>query len=807
MSEALDLRTPPRDPAADTPERARALGESAYPVEPWCVRETAFDLRTLAQGESVFALSNGHIGLRGNLDEGDPHVIPGTYLNSFFEERPLPYAEAGYGYPEEGQTVVDVTNGKLIRLMVEDEPLDLRYGQVLSSERVLDLRAGTLRRSVDWVSPAGKRVRVRSTRLVSFAHRAVAGIEYEVEAVDGFVRVTVQSELVANEEQPPLSDDPRVAAALDRPLVAVEADHEQHGALLLHRARNSGLLMAAGMDHLVEVPGRVEEETDARPDWARTTVVCGLRAGQTLRVVKFLAYGWSSVRTADALRDQTAAALTGARYDGWQGLLDQQRAYLDDFWDAADVEVEGDPVLQQAVRFALFHVLQVGARAERRALPAKGLTGPGYDGHAFWDTEGFVLPVLMYTAPQAAADALRWRASTLPMARERARTLGLRGAAFPWRTIRGQECSAYWPAGTAAFHINADIAYAADRYRVVTGDHELERECGLELLVETARLAASLGHAAADGWHVHGMTGPDEYSAVADDNVFTNLMSARNLRAAAAACARHPDLAAELGVDDRELETWRWAADRVVVPYDEARRVHQQSVGFTDYAVWDFEAYRGRYPLLLHAPYVQLYRQQVVKQADLELAMHWCSEAFTHEEKARNVDYYERITVRDSSLSACTQAVMCAEVGHLELAHDYAWEAALVDLRDLHANTVHGLHLASLGGSWSVLVEGFGGLRERGDVLSLDPQLPEGISRLTFRLRREGVRLLVEVTPHEVRCSVRDGAEARLRFLLAGEEVEVGTDAPVVRALSRRVPLLPRPEQPPGREPVPHADL
>ncbi len=337
MSEGLDLDRSSPDPGADTPDRARVLRAAPYPVEPWCVRETGFDTAALAQGESVFALSNGHVGLRGNLDEGDPHVIPGTYLNSFYEQRPLPYAEAGYGYPEEGQTVVDVTNGKLIRLMVEDEPFDLRYGQVVSSERVLDLRAGTLRRSVDWISPAGKRVRVRSTRLVSFVQRALAGVEYEVEAVEEPLRVTVQSELVANEEQPPLSDDPRVSSALDKPLVAVESDLEQHGALLLHRTRASGLLMAAGMDHEVSAPGRVEQETDVRTDWARTTVVSVLQPGERLRVVKTLAYGWSSVRTADALRDQTAAALIGARFTGWEGLLAQQREYLDDFWDAADV--------------------------------------------------------------------------------------------------------------------------------------------------------------------------------------------------------------------------------------------------------------------------------------------------------------------------------------------------------------------------------------------------------------------------------------------------------------------------------------
>ena len=423
-------------------------------------------LGIIAQTESLFALSNGHLGMRGNLDEGEPHGLPGTYLNSFCELRPLPYAEAGFGYPEEGQSVIDVTNGKVLRLLVDDEPFDVRYGELLEHERVLDFRAGTLTRRARWCSPAGKQIKMRSTRLVSLAQRSVAAIEYVVEAVDEFTLITVQSELVANEDQPQPSSDPRVAAVLRGPLESVAYDGDGQKALLMHRTRASALMMAAAMDHLVEVPGRVEISTEASEDLARTTVICGLRPGQQLRIVKFLAYGWSSLRSRPALRDQVAGAIAGARYTGWQGLVDGQRAYLDDFWDSADVEVEGDPHCQQAVRFGLFHVLQASARAERRAIPGKGLTGTGYDGHAFWDTEGFVLPVLTYTAPQAAADALRWRASTLDLARERAAELDLAGAAFPWRTIRGQECSAYWPAGTAAWHVNADIAMAFERYRV-----------------------------------------------------------------------------------------------------------------------------------------------------------------------------------------------------------------------------------------------------------------------------------------------------------------------------------------------------
>ncbi|TDC30731.1 glycoside hydrolase family 65 protein, partial [Micromonospora sp. KC213] len=758
------------------------IRERAYPVEPWHVRETRLDMDVLAQSESVFALSNGHIGLRGNLDEGEPHGLPGTYLNSFYELRPLPYAEAGFGFPESGQTIVNVTNGKLIRLLVDDEPLDVRYGTLLSHERVLDLRGGTLYREMHWRSPAGREVKVRSTRLVSFTQRSVAAIDYEVEAVHGPLRLILQSELVANETLPAQSRDPRVAAVLESPLQAEEELTTDDGGLLIHRTKVSALRVAASMGHEVHAPTKATIESEGYQDWVRTTIGCVLEPGEKLRVVKYLAYGWSSRRSLPALRDQVGAALAGAQLDGWDGLCREQRRYLDEFWEAADVRVEGDPEVQQAVRFGLFHVLQAGARAERRPIAAKGLTGPGYDGHAFWDTETFVLPVLTYTQPSAVRDALHWRHATLAQAQERARTLNLRGAAFPWRTIEGPESSAYWPAGTAAFHIAADIAEALRRYVLVTGDVQLEREIGLELLVETARLWRSLGHHDRHGrFHIDGVTGPDEYTAVKNDNIYTNLMAQRNLITAAECVMRHRDEALHLGVTDEEAAGWRDAANSMFVPYDAGLDVHQQVEGFTRLQEWDFEhTPPEKYPLLLHYPYFDLYRKQVIKQADLVLAMHWRGDAFTSDEKLRNFLYYERRTVRDSSLSACTQAVIAAEVGYPELAHRYLREAALMDLHDLNENTRDGVHMASLAGAWIALVAGFGGLRDHDGTLSFAPRLSSRLSRLDFSVQWRSMRLRVDIRPHQVTYSLRDGGpEAVVELRHHGEQVWVTAGQPV----------------------------
>ena len=467
------------------------------------------------------------------------------------------------------------------------------------------------------------------------------------------------------------------------------------------------------------------------------------------------------------------------------------------------MEIGGDPELQQGVRFALFHVLQAGARAEERPISAKGLTGPGYDGHCFWDTETYVLPVLIHTYPPAAADALRWRQRTLPTARERARTLGLAGAAFPWRTINGEECSGYWPAGTAAFHINADIADAVIRYHDATADGDFDADTGLELLVETARLWRSLGHFDRNGdFRIDGVTGPDEYSAVQDNNTYTNLMAQRNLRSAAIAAWKLPERAAALGVTEKEIAAWRECADALTIPYDAMLGVHQQSEGFTHHARWDFENTSAEaYPLMLHFPYFDLYRKQVVKQSDLVLAMHLRGDAFTPEQKAANFAYYEPLTVRDSSLSACTQAVVAAEVGHLDLAYDYAAEAALMDLHDVQRNTRSGLHIASLAGAWTAVVSGFGGMRDHDGVLIFAPRLPAALTRLAFTITHRGLRLRVETDGNEATYTLKSRGSS-LDLIHHGERITVSSGSPVTLPVPP-APAYPRPRQPAGRAPRP----
>jgi len=779
-------------------------------IEPWGIREQGLDLGRIAVSESIFALSNGHLGLRGNFDEGEPRAQSGTYLSGFFESYPLSYGERGFGFAEDGQSVINVTDGKLIRLLVEDEPFDVHRGWLEQHERFLDFRNGVLERHVVWRSQAGRAVRVTSKRLVSFTQRSVAAILYEVEALEQPSRIALQSNLLANQPQEAESLDPRKAAALGQVLESELHTGHDLRVVLGHRTRRSGLAVAAGMDHVVDrTHGAPKELMQVDADLGRVTISTLLEPGKPLKMVKYLAYHWSGRQSMDWLRDQVDASLENAIGAGFDGLVASQRRYLDRYWRVADFQIDGDPELQQAVRFAKFQILQASARAETRAVGAKGLTGTGYDGHAFWDTESFVLPPLTYTKPDLVRDQLMWRSRTLRLARDRAAQLGLRGAAFPWRTIHGEECSGYWPAGLAAFHVNASIAHAVVRYVEATGDEGFARSHGLEILVETARLWESLGHHGPDGtFRIDGVTGPDEYTALVDNNVYTNLMAQLNLSAAADAAETYNDVAHALDVTDDEIARWRVAAATMYVPFDERLGIHPQDQDFLTHERWDFDATPPEhYPLLLNYPYMQLYRKQVVKQPDLVMALFTRGDHFTQEEKERNFAYYEGVTVRDSSLSACVQAIVAAEVGHVDLAYDYLAEGAFTDLHDLKGDGAEGLHIASLGGVLGAVMFGFGGFRDHGGVLRFRPRLPQALTRIAFPIVYRGRRIRVVIAPGKVTytlTTLEDGDDERelepVRIVHEDEELELVAGEPIERPLAELHPTF-IPTQPSGRTP------
>jgi len=768
-----------------------------YPVDEWKIVETRYHPRFRAQTESIFALSNGYLGMRGDFEEGAPVEDGGCYLNGFYESWPIVYGETAYGFARTGQTIVNVPDGKIIRLYVEDEPLELGTANLLEFRRVLDLQAGVLEREILWETPAGRRIRIRSRRMVSFAHRHLAVMEYEVTCLNAAAQLTVASE-IANRisEDRSRGDDPRRSAHFDgRVLELLYRDGSGLRALLAHRTKRSGLALACGMDHRVETGCRWRSRIEDSPHAERVVFYVGAEPGMPFHLTKLVAYHFHASDGVEELCARTRRTLDHGLEIGRERLFGQQRERLDAFWSRADVRIEGDPACQQVIRFNLFEVFQAAARVAGAGVAAKGQTGRGYEGHYFWDTEIYVMPFLIYVLPQVAKSLLRFRYQMLEAARARARELGNRGAMFPWRTINGEEASAYYAAGTAQYHINADIAYALRKYVSATGDLAFLRREGVEILVETARMWADLGcypEAQGGRFCINGVTGPDEYTAIVNNNRFTNMMARDNLRTALrvveALRKQSPEdfrqLLERTGLELSELDEWRQAVESMCLPVHGKTGIHPQDDSFFEKETWDFAATpQEHYPLLLHYHPLVLYRHQVLKQADVVLAMFLQSGDFSREEKKRNFDYYDPITTRDSSLSSCVQSIVAAEIGYAEKAFDYFLDAALMDLADVAGNVNDGIHIASAGGVWMALVYGFGGMRDDFGILSFQPNLPREWERLCFALTVGDCVLDVSIAHDAVSYALREGEQLAIRH---GErEVKLVRGRPVTIEVAR----------------------
>jgi alpha,alpha-trehalose phosphorylase len=780
-----------------------------YPADEWNVIEKAFHPEFMAQSETMVALGNGYLGMRGCPEEGGPNAENATLINGFYETWPIVYGEEAYGFAKTGQTICNVADGKAIKLFVDDEPFWLPNADLLRYDRRLNMRSGTLDREILWETPAGKQVLIRSRRLVSFVNRHVAAISYCVTPLNSGAFIVISSEMSAHEPTALANvDDPRLAKTFSGGVLHPRASYAKgRRVVLCHATEKSRLTLACATDHALETSCPHTDKTVHRDDFGQVAFTVDARAGSPIQLTKYIVYHSSGTASAEELCGLTEWTLDRVTAQGFEQLLNSQEQYLDNFWRRSDVrirDVRQDVLkrstveIQQAIRFNLFHILQASARAEDAGVPAKGLTGRAYEGHYFWDTEIYVLPFLTYSSPRIARNLLTFRYKMLPQARARAKQLGHRGAMFPWRTISGEEASAYYAAGTAQYHINADIMYALRKYVQATGDEPFLREYGAEMLVETARLWADLGfYSEAKGgkFCINGVTGPDEYNAVVNNNAYTNLMARENLRYATETVkslqSTQPDaygaLVHKTELDPSEPKAWLRAAENMYVPYDEQRQIILQDDSFLEREPWDFRnTPPERYPLLLFYHPLNIYRKRVIKQADVVLAMFLLGDMFSLEEKKRNFYFYDPLTTGDSSLSSCVEAIIAAQIGDMEKAIRYGMAALLMDLADVGGNVKDGCHIASMGGTWMMLTYGFGGMRDNDGSLSFWPRrAPEENAILRFPVTYRGRSLEVEIGLEKVEYALREGESLVIRH--ETEEVHLTRQNPMaVRPVSRR---------------------
>ncbi|HYD79409.1 MAG TPA: glycosyl hydrolase family 65 protein [Paucimonas sp.] len=772
------------------------LSAHTYPLEAWRITETGFDLATHFLDETLFALGNGYIGLRGTHEEGFSGPanasLDGTYLNGFHEWEPIQYPENAYGLARRNEFMLNVPNGKRIELWIGDERFDLAQGVILNYRRFVDFRHGVATRVLEWESPKRQRVAITSERIVPLRHKHLFALRYQVKPINFAGQIRLVSALDGAVKNVEAGDDPRVGSAVSGPaLHLVDAKQADDFSALVHRTRNSGFTLVSAIDSTVAHAGAVTRTQARHGQCVQQQYDVFAGEAQTVTLTKFGAYFSSRDYPEHELLERARNELAKAKALGFDALCAEQHAALSEFWRRADVEIAGDDALQQGIRFNQFHLLQSVGRDGKTNIAAKGITGEGYEGHTFWDTEIYILPFFLYNQPEIAKKLLEYRHHGLPKARERARQMAhAKGALFPWRTIAGEECSSYFPAGTAQYHINADIAYAVKLYVETTGDDAFLLSHGAEIVLDTARIWMGLGHfesgSFGERFRIDGVTGPDEYTAIVNNNYYTNAMAQLHLEYAADVAERlrrdHPGafhrLADTLALDADEPEQWRRAARRMYLPYDRERGIHPQDDSFLCKKPWDFAGTpKDKYPLLLHYHPLVIYRHQVCKQADVVLAMLLLGDRVPLEDKRRNFDFYEAVTTHDSSLSTCIFSILASEVGYADKAYDYFMETARLDLDDTHGNTCHGVHTAAMAGTWLCVAYGFAGMRMHGGEPSFAPTLPRRWTHYQFKVHVRGRLLQVRVGGGEVEYRLLEGEPLALRH--RGRPIQLATAATV----------------------------
>ncbi|HAK47114.1 MAG TPA: beta-phosphoglucomutase [Spirochaeta sp.] len=729
-----------------------------FPIEPWSVSENEFRPENLERNASLFFLGNGYLGIRGGFEEEcitHGSSVKGTFINGFYESGPQVYGEAAFGFPDKKQALLNLPDPTGISIFLDDEIFSPDRGRLLEYSRQLKLDEGLLLRKLYWESPSGRKMRLEVTRCVSMVRTHIALISCRISGLEGVDTLRIVSscgiETVSHETD---KSDPRTGAGfMHLPLECIQRRVEYDRAVIQQKTMNSGLSFSeiVSNSHCTGLRALKTASCDEKIDFNYEADIQNSLQTE-FHFDKFICFYTSIEEDELLLVKRAVETIDKAELAGADLIINEHKEAVRRFWESADIEIDGD--LQQGIRFNIFSIYQSAGRDGFRNIAAKGLSGEGYEGHYFWDTEIYLIPFFTYVFPDIAGSLLKYRYKILEQARGRAGVMSEDGALFPWRTINGEEASAYFPAGTAQYHINADIAYGIRKYESVSGDSEFLNKYGLEILIETARFWLSLGHLEnqSGSFRINCVTGPDEYTAIVNNNYFTNIMAKHNLEYAAGAIQRvkhsspeqYSRITEAVGFRENEPAAWLRAADAMYLPYDEELCVHGQDDSFLQKEPWDFtDEKMNVHPLLLNLHPLVIYRYQILKQPDLVLANFLQGDKFSRIQKMRDYDYYNPITTGDSSLAPCIQSIMAAELGRVEEAYGYFMKTARMDLDDVNSNVSDGVHIAAMGGTWLSLIYGFAGLRDFDGELSFTPRLPEAWSKLRFKLNWQGILLSV----------------------------------------------------------------
>jgi alpha,alpha-trehalose phosphorylase len=749
-------------------------------MKSWSLIDTNFN-ESYQLKETLFSTANGYLGVRGSFEEGVKKGIPsvrGTYINGFYESEEIVYGEKLFGFPDRSQSILNVIDTQGIALKLNGVKFSLFEGKVLFYERILDFKKGMVTRKIKWRSPKGNEVEIVFKRIVSFTQRELLLIHVSIEALNFSGEIELISTINGDVSNIVAEDDPRVGTSNAKALKVVDIFNKGKCSFIKAKTTHSKLAVVGGISHFNSV--KLKEEIEIFDEKITHGFKGQLKKGNSITFTKLAVYTDTN-RHPDEMR-QNSNILEGVMQFDFEYFAEAQKEYLGKFWKNADVQIKGDKKMQQGLRFNLFHLMQSVGKDQWSSVSAKGLSGEGYEGHYFWDTEIYIFPFFLFTNPELAKNLLNYRFNMLDAARLRSQQMGHHvGALYPWRTIAGDECSPFFPAGTAQYHINVDIAYSIIQYYNVTEDVTFMLDKGMEMLIEISRLMYHIGHYRDDGkFCIDAVTGPDEYTCIVNNNYYTNVLTKNLFKGicniwgdiSSGHIEALSNLMENLHFDNKELDDFSMAAEKMYLPYDAAKNLHPQDDSFFNKKVWDFEnTPKENYPLLLNYHPLTLYRHQVCKQADTILG-HFLLENETNIETIKNdYHYYEKITTHDSSLSTCIFSIMANRIGEYEKAYNYFNSTSRLDIENLHKNTKDGIHTASMGGSWMSIVFGFAGMRVVDGALNFRPHLPLKWKNLNFKINFKNRILVCKLETDKIQIRLEKGNP--LKVMVNGSIVEV----------------------------------
>jgi len=735
---------------------------SIYPFDPWKVVETEFKAEYNHRNESIFSLGNGYMGLRGTFEEGLPEHIPstpGTYINGIYETEPIIYGEYMARQPSEYQSMINITDWKGLKILVDSEELSMFSGVVEDYSRTLDLKEGVLEREFVWTSPKGRRLKIAFERFISHANQHLAFLRCSVTPLNFSGTITLRSTVDGAVRNYHHLREPALK------IVSTKLTNES--GVLISRTKNSGISVGCAVTHTAKPATSIMGSSS--PHDLNFLARFQAKAEETITLEKFIAVGSSREVAEEQLGNFLERLVGRCAEQGYARGRKEHVEFLRKYWEDTDVEIEGDLALQQGMRFNALQLLHSTGRDGRTNVAAKGLSGEYYEGHYFWDTETYIIPFFLYSQPGLVRKLLEYRYSILDAARLNARRMRDQGALYSWRTINGHEASGNFLGSTVQYHINAAVAYSIHKYIEATEDLDFLAEMGAEILFETARCWAHRGvflESRGGKYCINEVCGPDEYKPGVNNNCYTNYMAKFNLETALRGrdilMKDYPEeftrLIKKLNLDEAEFALWQKCADQMYLPFNAKLGIHPQDDSFVDKDPIDIDSIpQDEIPLVANWHPLVIWRYQLIKQADVILLMFLLGDQFTIEEKRANFDYYEPKTTHDSSLSPAIYSIIAAELGYEEFAYNYFLQTVRLDLDDYNRNAWQGLHTACMASSWMGVVNGFAGMRTSRGVLNFKPFLPEKWQSYSFKVKFKGAQLDVKVTSKHTSYTLLQG--------------------------------------------------